>query len=559
MPNLLQAVNNINPLAQTVVIAEDSVITSIGIFFAAIDTTLPITLELRPTLNTWSPSPNHRIGGSLVVATPSDITASGCVPSTTFSSATEYKFTLNEPVFVPAKSVLAICLHTSAPRNRYQVYTSKDLDYVLNAANSTEIYAPKTSISSGAFYSSSNGTVWQADQAKDLAFKVYRAVFQTDLNNVVKLKNNIPPRKSLTESGVLDDPKFYTFDPLIFTAGDSSVSVIHPAHGYQPGDKVELFTDNDLSFSANDTINGVLGSSILGVRTIDSADAWGYTFKMDSAATNSVRGGGTGLSATEQYNINLISAEIPYYSPQSTNAYITGNFTSGKSFGGTETAYQAKNNIRIPFWSPFEFQSPMVIADSNQEITQLSGRASTELNVNLTTTNQYVAPYIRIDDASLMVSQFLVDNWSSADSALSNSMTTLPFTSETSPDGGTVPAKHISIPYTLRYSSTSLVVLVEAFRPTGAEFSVWYRTNNQEDGENIYKKNWVEMSKTSVSKLGANYSEIPASDNPSDIKEYEFNVFDLPSFDQYQLKITMSASNQARPPALYNLRSITTY
>jgi len=67
------------------------------------------------------------------------------------------------------------------------------------------------------------------------------------------------------------------------------------------------------------------------------------------------------------------------------------------------------------------------------------------------------------------------------------------------------------------------------------------------------------MSKTSVSKLGANYSEIPASDNPSDIKEYEFNVFDLPSFDQYQLKITMSASNMARPPALYNLRSITTY
>ena len=53
MSNLLQAVNNINPLAQTVVIAEDSVITSIGIFFAAIDTTLPITLELRPTLNTY--------------------------------------------------------------------------------------------------------------------------------------------------------------------------------------------------------------------------------------------------------------------------------------------------------------------------------------------------------------------------------------------------------------------------------------------------------------------------------------------------------------------------
>ena len=46
MSNFLQTVNNINPLAQTVVIAEDSVITSIGVFFAAIDTTLPIMMEM---------------------------------------------------------------------------------------------------------------------------------------------------------------------------------------------------------------------------------------------------------------------------------------------------------------------------------------------------------------------------------------------------------------------------------------------------------------------------------------------------------------------------------
>jgi len=558
MTNLLQAVNNINPLAQTVVIAEDSVITSIGIFFATIDSTLPITLEIRPTLDTWSPSPNDMIAGSLTVATPSEITASGCVPSTTYTSATEYKFTLREPIFVPAKSVIAICLHTGAQRNKYQVYTSKDLDYTLNSGNSTEIYAPKTSISSGAFYSSSNGTIWQADQTKDLAFKVYRAVFETNTNTIANLRTNIPPVKALTESTVLDDPKAYTFDPLIFTAGDSSVSVIHPAHGYQPGDKVEIFTDDNLSFSANDTINGVLGSSILGIRTIDSADAWGYSFQMDSAATASIRAGGTGLSATEQYNINMAAAEIPFYAPQNTNAYITGNFTTAKSFGGTENAYQAKNNIRIPFYETIEFTSPMVIADSNQEITQLSGQASTELNVNLTTNNPYAAPYIRIDDATLITGQFLIDNWSSDDSAGSNGLSTIEFVPETSPDGGSIPAKHITIPYSLRYSATSLVVLVEAWRPVGAEFSLWYRTNNQEQGD-IHEKNWVEFSKTSVSKIGSNYSEVAASDDYSAVREYEFNVFDLPSFDQYQLKVTMSTTNQARVPTLHNLRSLTTY
>jgi len=552
MANLLQTVNNINPLAQTVVISEDSVITSIGIFFASIDATLPITLELRPTLDTFSPSPAQRIGGSLTVATPSDITGGGCVPSTAFSDATEYKFTFPEPIFVPAKSVIAICLYTSAAKGKYQIYTSKDLEYTLNSGNSTEVYAPKTSVSSGAFYSSSNGSVWTPDQSKDLSFKLYRAKFVTDTNNVIALKNNLPAPKRLSESVVIDDPKAYTFDPLIFTAGDETLSVIHPAHGYQPGDKVEIFTDDNLSFSANDTINGVLGSSILGVRTITQADAWGYTFEMDSAATDSVRAGGRGLSATEQYNINLLETNIPYYSPSQTKTFLTGDFTTTKSFGGTETAYQTRSNIRLPINQPIEFLNPMVIADSNQEILQLSGEASTTLEVNLTTKNPYAAPYIRIDDASINAGQFLVDP---GDSSYIN---TFDYVSDTQPDGGTIPAKHITIPYSLRYSATSLVVLVEAWRPVGANFSLWYRTTNQEN-DDIHKKNWVEFSKTNVTKLGANYSEIAQSNNVNDVKEYEFNVFDLPSFDQYQLKITMSATNQARPPALYNVRSLTTY
>lgn len=558
MSNFLQTVNNINPLAQTVVIAEDSVITSIGVFFAAIDTTLPIMMEIRPTLDTLTPSPKDRIGGSLSVATPSEITASGCTPSTSFTDATEYKFTLEEPIFVPAQSVIAICLYTSAQRGKYKVYTSKDLDYTLTGGNNTEIYAPKTSVSSGAFFASSNGTIWEPNQTKDLAFKVYRAVFQTDVNNNAKLYNVHPAEKRLTESTIIDDPKAYTFDPLIFTEGSTSVSVIHPAHGYQPGDKVELYSDGDLSFGPTDTINGVLGSEILGVRTIDSADAWGYTFQMDAAADSSIRGGGTGLYASEQYNVNIMETNIPYYSPSGTNTFMTGNFTTAKSFGGNETAYLSKNNIRLPINQTVEFLNPMVITDSNQEIAQLGGDPSTTLNINLTTSKANVAPYIRVDDASINTAQFLVDNWSSDDSAGSNNLSTLTFVPETSPDGGTIPAKHITIPYSLRYSATSLVILVEAWRPAGAEFSVWYRTNNQEDG-NIYEQNWVEFSKTAVTKLGANYSEIAPSEGIEDRKEYEFNIFDLPSFDQYQLKITMSTTNQARPPAIYNLRSITTY
>jgi len=41
-------------------------------------------------------------------------------------------------------------------------------------------------------------------------------------------------------------------------------------------------------------------------------------------------------------------------------------------------------------------------------------------------------------------------------------------------------------------------------------------------------------------------------------KEYQFDVFDLDAFDQYQIKITMNSLRESFPPVFSNLRIIAT-
>ena len=42
------------------------------------------------------------------------------------------------------------------------------------------------------------------------------------------------------------------------------------------------------------------------------------------------------------------------------------------------------------------------------------------------------------------------------------------------------------------------------------------------------------------------------------IKEYQFDVFELDAFDQYQIKITMNSQRESFPPIFRNLRIIAT-
>lgn len=563
MTAALQLTQQANPTAQTFVVDEASVLTGISIYFASISTSFPITLELRPTTEGGIPSTKRYIPGTRVTAGPgTDNTISPSLPTTDtttfYGSPPEYKFTFEEPVYVPANTLVSFVLYTSAPAGQYQIYTAKSLEYKYGKL--TSFYTQSTSTERGAFYASSNGTTWEPDNTKDVTFNVYRAQFNTSTVSTAVINANPTPYKNLSETTVIDGLGKFSFDPLIFTTGDSDVRVRHPGHGFQVGDTVSLISDGINSFDSGDTINGVFGRSILGDRTIDSADPFGYTFTMDSAADSSVRAGGTGLSANQNHVIHEMNLKLLYDTPSQTNLSVKADLTTSKGFAGSETAYGTTSNIRVPIGQFVKLRDPHLLATSQNETLNLSGNRSSKFTVSMWTDNANVAPYINVGAAHLETLQYLIDyqdsdNYAGAETR--NLITTTDFVAETSADGGTSAAKHITVPYQLENSSTSIVVIVDAVRPVNSDFSMWYRAvNSADETVRLEDQGWIEFSKTAKVTQGKTYSEISADDTM--FKEYQFDVFELDAFDQYQIKITMNSKRESFPPVFRNMRIIAT-
>jgi hypothetical protein len=556
MTGILQLTEQRSPTAQTFVVDEACVLTGVGIFFNSAHDTLPITLELRPTTEGGTPSAKRYIPGTRVMASASAVSAKA---GSSFSSAREYKFEFPSPVYVPGNSLLAVVLYSSAPADAYKVFFAENGEF--NFGTTTSRYNSGVNVSRGALYASSNGTTWEGDNNKDLTFKVYKAQFDTNLTATAKLEANIPPVKKLSENltqSILGD---YVYDPLIFTKDSSYVSVLHPSHGFRVGDTVKISSDTT-GIDSGDTVNGILGSSILGAQTIKDVDAFGYSFDLrtDSNADSSIRAGGTGLYATEQYVVDEMALQLPFQAPTGTNIFVNGNFTSIGGLGDANTGYDALPQKFVSLDFPQVLKVPAVIASKDQENGQLSGNASTLLTVNMTTTDENVAPYFNVNSSILNIVSNFIDYQQSDDSATTgrNYVSTVPYTAETNADGGTVASKHITVPFRLSNSSTSIVVLVDAIRPEGADFDIWYRTSLGSVGEKLEDQDWVAFGKDIKITKSNSYIDVPPSDDIYKFVEYEFNVFNLAAFDEYQIKITMNATNSTRPPMFTNLRTIAT-
>jgi hypothetical protein len=554
MTSLLQLTEQRNPAAQTFVVEADTVLTGIGIFFATADATFPITLELRPTIDAGSPSAKRFVSGSRITVSAADIAS---VASTTFSAATEYKFTFPEPQFIPSNSLVSFVLYTSAPVGNYTMYTAKNGEFLIGTT--TKRYSSISNTNDGSFYGSSNGTTWTGDNNKDFTFKAYRAEFTANQVSRAKILVNSPPLKQLTETNIDNNLINYTYDPLVFTRSADSMGVIHPSHGFLTGDKVVIKSIG--GFDSGDTINGVSGASLLGTKTILSVDPYGYRVAIGSAADSSVRAGGTGLFVSEQYVINEFQLNVPLQTPKDTVVRLKGDFTTTTSFGNAETAYGSRNNIRLENGVVSRFPEPHVIANVDNEVLRLSGGNSTVIRVNMETTNTRVAPYFNIDESLLITRSNFID-YQQSDSGVAanrNYISTVDYVPETSPDGGTTASKHLTVPYYLENTSTSIVVLVDAVRPIGADFSVWYRTaNSSNEIEDIEQQYWTEFSKINKATIisGNLYSEIAPHD--VNMVEYEFAQFNIDAFDTYQIKITMNSTRSSYAPLFTNLRIIAT-
>lgn len=157
-----------DPVAQvftvdTAIFSSGVYITSVEVAFQAKDDTLPVTCEIRPTVNGF-PHSSIKVPFSQVTLEPGEVSVSEDGTILT-------KFEFRVPVFLEGGEYALVL---SANTNNYRVYAAQLGDLVLNT-NQRIVSQPYT----GAFFKSQNASIWSPELDKDLTFKINRAVFDT--------------------------------------------------------------------------------------------------------------------------------------------------------------------------------------------------------------------------------------------------------------------------------------------------------------------------------------------------------------------------------------------
>ena len=540
------ATNNVqvmDPLAQTFVVNLDGgcYLTKVGLFFASKpntaggDPNLPVTIELRPAVN-GEPSSYDVIPDTTVSKRPSAV-------STSTNATAETIFEFRKPVYIPEGAKAAIVVKTNAEPGHYKLFVARMGEFKVGSTTQRVVSQPEN----GAFFMSSNGTAWTSDQYVDLTYNLYRAEFSS-LTATAVFHPRYPGYKRLQRN------------PFKFTAGDSDVYVSLPDHNFQQGDYVNFKTDDD-GFDSATTINGILGSQILGDRPIISVDPFGFVARMNAAATSSLQAGGVGVLSNRQIGIDDYAFALQRFVPDNTSVSVTATMTTSHSLAAPaaeQEAYNFTSDMPIATNVLISLKEPHVVTTRKTEVLNLDSDRSTTFSIEMATTSSSVMPIIDLSRSTLITNHWQID-YQDSDSSRDGRNTPEVYVSETHPTNGTALAKHITPVYQLEDYAKGISVYVDVNRPIGTDFDLYYRTADPIRGDtNMDKQNWILASKVPPA---SNYNDLAPNTDWFKFNEYTFVIggtynSTIPQFDRYQLKIVMNSQKSTSFPRFRNLRTI---
>ena len=506
-----------DPLAQTFRTPQGNgmYLTKVDAFLRSTETVVPIQMQIRP-VEDGAPSSDLIMPNGIKYVNAGDVAnnLSSTTQAQVLANPTTFEF--DEPVFLEADKEYAIVL--LADTTNYSSYVAETYAFELGSTEKRISRQP----SMGSLFKSQNGTIWTPDQTKDMAFKIYQAQFNTAGGYAV-FENINHERKLLIQ------------DPFFADSGDATLTTFYPNHGFQVSDTVSI----DGLDSAT-RYNGILGTSIMGNRTITAVDGFSIRFEADSDTTSAGRLGGNDVSATWQFNYDKFNLILDNITPQNTTLDVEAKWLTGKSLGGNETGYARtpgtgySKQVAIKEQVGFEF--PNVIATEAKEAS--SGK-SVIVKANLGTTDVDVSPQLDGQRASAILVSNRIDD--------QDTVNPINEIAETDASRGSSVAKHITTVQTLAEDAVGLKILFAAQRPSVANIDVYYRTASGD--ENILDKAFVKQT-----------PENTIAPDAVNFREYRYLVGGtegtLTPFTQYQVKLVFRSTNSSKVPLVKDLRVI---
>ena len=597
-----------DPLAQSFLVESNGgmFMSSVDVYFASKDTTMPVSVEIR-TMHNGYPA-NVVVPFSTVTKNPADVNT-----STDGSSATT--FTFDSPVYLDDGVEYCFVVYTNS--SKYECFVSRmgEKDLATGQTIAEQPYA-------GSLFKSQNNSTWTAEQTDDLKFHLKRCQFDTTKIPYVSFDNANLPAQTLQENpiqtfsgqnyvkvysythgmyhtgsnttiaGVTGDatgsvltmtatpsgtPAVGNYNGTAVTGGSGTgmtvdiavtsgpsvaVTIANPGTGYATTDTVTVSNYNgtaDLSIAIDtvgDTLGGMPVDAInatftamqhIGIDTFCvTPDISAYDLKTGYTATTSTVGGGEVATATRDYYFDTLHTMIPNIAAQGTKISATVNTTPMYSPEGiiSGTVYQKNvSSSGITLNDNSWLSNPSVVASPINEANEMSNSKSFNVGLQLYSNNPNISPVIDIATIGCLGIANRLNNRTSGTSPHT------PFVDPTKPDGDSNAMVYCTRKVSLKTPAQGLRVTADFFRPPTTDLKVLYKVLNNDDETPFDDLGWRYFNTNGA-------PDVSTEADARNFKEYEFTADDLNEFSAFSIKIVGQGTNTCAVPMVSALRCI---
>lgn len=368
-----------DPLAQTFIIEQSSVLTKVDLFFKAKDDVLPVKLEIRRVTNGV---PNDFIlpfSEAAIDAANVNVSANALIASTAV---------FPNPVFVDPGEY-ALCLSSESLKTQVWVSQVGENDVSNGLVIQKQPYL-------GVLFKSKNSTVWVPDQLQDLKFNLYRAKFNTGQAATI----NLHLYDTTTYKGL-------PVDPLEVYPGSATMKVYHPNHGLDEGSYVNISPLYPVRGFSNVTYFGLYPNNITGFdQVVSNVNPDSYSVNLDYAVNSNVKSitrfGGS-IFAQSNFKFTEIFPTIPIRK--------NSDCTVIHSVQSTDSEYAEDSGFTvIDADKDYSFGEVRLLPSSLNRTLLMNNARSFTYKIELLTNDQYTAPVVDMEKCGLVFINNKINN-----------------------------------------------------------------------------------------------------------------------------------------------------
>lgn len=507
-----------DPLAQTFYVDTNSyrngiVLDKIRVCFATKDEDLPVTLQVRPTVNGY-PSVDTVYPFASVTLNPKKVNAIGLDGIPDLDDATKYtEFVLDAPLYL--KSGLH-CFVLITSSDQYQIFSN-----TVGLNNYEDGQQISKYPFAGSLFKSQNASVWQPDLNSFLMYRIYKKKFNT--SGIAYFNLNVNPTANSAKL-TANTP----FDALHLTS--SEISVGNTSFSYNFNSEIDA-TGGQAGYKAITPYIDYPCNDNVGRRVLNPST--GNNTFIVKATLNTTDTSVSPILDTTRYSILAIENKI--------NALPLLN--TGFNITNSGSGYTANTAVTI--------SAPSSGGVTANAYAYVSGGNVISIIVDTPGSGYTTTPTVTIAAPPV---------------PSGNTTAVVVYNGEDSSTGGNSYARYITRKVTLAdgFDSGDIRAYITAYKPTGSNIYVYYKVLSKSDSDIFENKSWQLMTQ-----LGnADFS----STSPNDYRELTFapgisgsannnisytsgnSIFT--SFKTFAIKIVLTGTSTTDIPKVRDFRAI---